>query len=129
MDRPQSDCAHVHETSAHRVDIARQLHAEDGWHCEDVLVGMRGEDEVARFEAGPFACSLHPAYDLVTELDREWPRPGHGRQRNGGHIRSDERRVGTARVSTCRSRSSPAPHTQTNTHHPPTPHPDHPPPT
>src|SRR3546814_10645522 len=41
MDRPQSDCAHVHETSAHRVDIARQLHAEDGWHCEDVLVGMR----------------------------------------------------------------------------------------
>src|SRR3546814_9611236 len=65
MDRPQSDCAHVHETSAHRVDIARQLHAEDGWHCEDVLVGMRGEDEVARFEAGPFACSLHPAYDLV----------------------------------------------------------------
>src|SRR3546814_1806159 len=50
MDRPQSDCAHVHETSAHRVDIARQLHAEDGWHCEDVLVGMRGEDEVARFE-------------------------------------------------------------------------------
>src|SRR3546814_7550717 len=47
---------------------------------------MRGEDEVARFEAGPFACSLHPAYDLVTELDREWQRPGHGRQRNGGQI-------------------------------------------
>src|SRR3546814_11975676 len=45
MDRPQSDCAHVHETSAHRVDIARQLHAEDGWHCEDVLVGMRRSEE------------------------------------------------------------------------------------
>src|SRR3546814_1948751 len=35
MDRPQSDCAHVHETSAHRVDIARQLHAEDGWRSEE----------------------------------------------------------------------------------------------
>src|SRR3546814_20346615 len=32
------------------------------------------------------SCSLHPAYDLVTEFDREWQRPGHGRQRNGGQI-------------------------------------------
>src|SRR3546814_20912631 len=68
MDRPQSDCAHVHETSAHRVDIPTQLHAEHGLPCEVVLVGMRGDDVVARFESRPFACSFLLAYSLFSSI-------------------------------------------------------------